>query len=321
MRAVVERSTQFAARDYPSIRVFHSHDELITQANIDLVVVSTPNTSHFDIAMSALQHGKHVVVDKPMAVSWEQAVALEAKAAQKRLVLSPYHNRRWDGDFKTLTSLLNSGVLGDVIRYESYFDRYRPQLRPGAWREHAHPGSGLFFDLGPHLLDQAFSLFGLPSQLSAEIRCERAGAVVDDAFDVSLAYSGLSVRLGASCLLKSPRPRFLVQGSRASFIKYGYDPQPDLLDQGERPGSPQWACESQANWGDLQEFSKPRASKIKTEAGDYRGYYENVRDAIAGEAPLQVTAVDGANTIRAIELARRSSQLNTSVAWEMPASL
>lgn len=319
LRGIVERSTQYATRDFPSVRVFRSHEELIAQPDVDLVVVSTPNPTHFEIAMLALESGKHVVIDKPMAVSSGQAAALEARALQRQLILSPYHNRRWDGDFRTVAGILDQGLLGKPIRYESYFDRYRPQLRPGAWRERREPGSGFLFDLGSHLLDQAFALFGLPHSIFAEVRCERAGAVVDDAFDLHLGYDGLSVRLGASALRKDPRPRFFVQGSAASFTKYGYDPQSDLLERGKRPGGPRWGVERRKEWGELQEYAYSGAArKIKTEPGDYRGYYENVRDAILGKAELKVTAADGRNTIRAIELAVESNLSKSVIAWDLP---
>jgi scyllo-inositol 2-dehydrogenase (NADP+) len=316
LRAIVERKSDNSKLKYPSATIYRSYPELLADGGIDVVVVCTPNPTHFAIASAALKSGKHVVLDKPMTVSSVEAARLQSLADECKLLLSPYHNRRWDGDFQTIVRLSRDGVFGSIDRYESYFDRYRPERRPDAWRERPAPGSGLLFDLGPHLLDQVFYLFGPPQSLIADIRCEREGAVVDDAFDLVLQYPKTQVLLGASMLRSTPRPRFRVQGSDASFTKFGYDPQEDALRIGKRPLGEDWGIESEGSWGELQLHSQHALpSRVRTERGDYRTYYANVRDAVLGLASLQVTAVDGLNVIRALELFVESNRSQAPVRW------
>jgi scyllo-inositol 2-dehydrogenase (NADP+) len=319
LRAIVERSGDLARRQYPSATIFRSSEELLNDDRIQLVVISTPNPTHFPMAHAVLTAGKHMVMDKPMTVSSSESVRLKELAVRNHLVLSPFHNRRWDGDYKTVKRLMNDGVLGEVTRFESYFDRFRPQLKPGAWRERSDPGSGLTYDLGPHLLDQAFTLFGHPDTLTASIRCERENAQVDDAFDIALAYPRLQVIVGASLLKETPRPRFEVTGLRAQFVKAGFDPQEAALKRGEQPDADAWGADAVDSWGVLrtQEGSVASAAKIETERGDYRDYYRNVRDAINGRAQLDVTADHGIDVVRGIELAFESSRLRSAVPWRV----
>ncbi len=317
LRAIVERSTDRARHEYPSARICRSYSELLSDPDVHLVVVSTDNTSHFEIASAALRANKHVVVDKPITVTSAEAQELTTLAASRGLTLSPFHNRRWDGDFRTVQRVLIEGSLGQISRFESYFDRFRPELRPYAWRERPQSGSGLLYDLGPHLLDQAFHLFGSPLGLSADVRIERGGALVDDAFDLTLFYPGTEVRLGASMLKPEPRPRFRIQGNRGGFIKHGFDPQEDALKRGERPKDSRWGVEDVDRRGELETENGSSAIEVSTVNGDYRLYYANVRDAISGYSPLQVTPEDGIAVIRAIELAIESNRLQQRIEWQM----
>ena len=192
--------------------------EAIAAEGIELVVISTPNTTHFPLARAALEAGRHVVIDKPFTVTLDEADALIALAAGRGRQLSVFHNRRWDGDYLTVRQLLADRILGEPVLVEMHWDRFRPAIKPG-WREVAADGAGLLNDLGPHMIDQAVQLFGPPLTITADIAAQREGAEVDDYFDVLLAYDRLRVRIGASTLVADPRPRFAVHGTSGSFLK------------------------------------------------------------------------------------------------------
>src|SRR5690349_845778 len=235
---------------YADVEFVRSVDELLSRA-VDLVVIATPNTSHHPIARQCLLAGRHVVIDKPFTTTVAEADELVQLEAAQRRVLSVYQNRRYVGDFVTLRALLSQGALGRVTTYESHFDRFRPELRPGAWREQSLPGSGVWFDLGAHLLDQALVLFGTPQAISADIRIERPGAQADDAFDVTLHYPAMRALLRASMLSAAPGPTFAVHGSGGSFVKFGADPQEAALRAGATPDEPNWDTEDPAMFGAL----------------------------------------------------------------------
>jgi scyllo-inositol 2-dehydrogenase (NADP+) len=309
LAAIVQRTGSEAANTYPDVRIVRKVEELLSAASIQLVVVATPNTSHFDLARRCLQAGCHVVIDKPFATSYAKAAELVSLAEKCGRLLSVYQSRRWDGDFKTVRHLVGSDALGRVVRFESHYDRYRLELRPGAWREKPDAGSGVLFDLGPHLIDQAVALFGTPEAVNADVRIERDGALVDDAFDVALLYGRMRVLLSATMVASKPGPRFLIHGTKGSYIKYGLDPQENALKRGEIPGGRDWGKEPLGAWGTLSQVEADKVTEraVPTEAGDYRGYYENVRDAIRGKAALAVTPQAALSVMRVLELAQQSS--------------
>ena len=290
----------------------HSVEDLLTR-DIDLVVIATPNASHHPIAKQCLLAGRHVVIDKPFTTSLAAAEELVRLAADKRRVLSVYHNRRYVGDFVTVRHLLSEGTLGRVVMFESHFDRLRPERKPAAWREQPLPGSGLWFDLGAHLLDQALVLFGLPQAIGADIRIEREGAVVDDAFDVALHYPHMRALLRASMLVASPGPTFAVHGTQGSFIKYGLDPQEAALKAGRTPDEANWDREPAELYGTLTTLEGTRT--IPTVPSSFTHYYENVRDAILGKAPLAVTPGQALDVMRGLELAVASNRRRCVVPW------
>jgi predicted dehydrogenase len=309
LKGFVERHAQRSRHRYPQATIVRSIDELLDDSDIQLVVIATPNTSHYDLAHKALSAGRHVVVDKPFTITSAEADRLIALAEEQNLILSVFHNRRLDGDFQTVQAILRQGLLGRLVHYESAFDRFRNYLKEDAWREQPLPGSGLLYDLGAHLIDQAVQLFGLPSSVTADVRQQRKGAAADDAFDVHLGYDEVKVRLQASILAREPRPRFRLFGNQGSFVKYGLDPQEELLQQGTLPGDRQWGVEPPEQWGtlntDLGDLHIQGA--IETLAGRYEDYYQNVYEAITGNAPLLVNATEARNVIRIIELAQQSS--------------
>jgi predicted dehydrogenase len=310
LAAIVERSGNSASAAYPDVRVVRSVSELLSIDSVELVVVTTPNPTHLDLARQCLEGGRHVVVDKPFTTTSAEAEELVRLAKERNRLITVYHNRRWDGDFLTLRRIVQEGKLGRLVLFESHMERYRPMLKAEAWRELPKPGSGLWFDLGPHLLDQAWALFGQPAEITADLRAERDGAVVDDAFDVVLHYARLRVLIRSNLLTCVPGPRFRLNGTRGSFVKYGSDPQEEALKRGETPGQPNWGQEPEENWGilSLAEGETITQTRIPTETGDYPRYYQNVRDAIVSGVPLDVSPQHGLRIMQALELAIESSR-------------
>lgn len=317
LAAILQRRGDEASKMYPGVRVVRSLEELLAMEQIRLAIVATPNASHFELARRCLEAGRNVIIDKPFATTYREAAELAELAQRAGLLLSVYHNRRWDGDFMTVQQLASAETLGHIALYESHFDRFRPAPRPNAWRERAERGSGALFDLGPHLIDQALLLFGVPEAVSADVRIERQGAVIDDAFDVTLYYPGRRAVLRASMLACAPGPRFLIHGARGSYVKYGLDPQEAALRRGEKPDQAHWGEEAEESWGTLSvlEGDAVRSRQIPTAAGDYRRFYENVRDAIAGTAALGVTLQQALRVMRVLELAQESSRNGCALPW------
>jgi len=309
LQGIVKPTGDEAKAAYPSVPCYRTIEEMFTDTSIRLMVVATPSHTHFDIAERCLREQRHVVIDKPFTLTSYEASRLIDMARARNLLLSAYQNRRWDGDFKTVQQIIASGELGRIVSYTSHFDRFRPEPRRGIWRESGGPGSGTLFDLGPHLVDQATTLFGTPTHIEASVRIQREEGQSDDAFDIRMIYQkehSLVVNLSASTLARIPGPRFHVNGTRGSFLKYGLDPQEQQLKNGLRFDSPGFGEDPEADWGTLQILDEaPR--RIQTLRGDYRAYYENVRDALTGKSLLAVTPVDAWRTTRLLELARKSS--------------
>lgn len=306
---VVERHSSKASEQYPGLKVVRSEAELLEDPAIDLVVITTPNESHFPLAAAAIAAGKHVVVEKPFTISSPQARELIRMATERHVVLSAYHNRRYVGDFRTITEILERQLLGDIAEFEAHYDRYRLELRPGAWREQDIPGSGILYDLGSHLIDQALCLFGLPSFITASVRNQRPGARTVDYFDLRLDYDFTTVRLKSGMLVHEQGPRYMIHGIRGSFVKYGEDPQEALLRAGQKPLGEDWGKEGPEHWGILHtDFSGVSLREpYPTDAGNYGDYYRDLFQTIREGVPLKVRAEDGYNVIRIIELALQSS--------------
>lgn len=269
----------------------------------DLVVVATPNTTHFDIAAAALRAGKHVVVDKPFTVTLGEADELMTLARERGSLLTVFHNRRWDSDFLTVRKVLPR--LGEIALFEAHWDRFRPAIKD-SWREVTQPGGGVLSDLGPHMIDQALLLFGMPDAISADVLAQRLGAQVDDYFDLTLHYGEGRVRLCSSTLIAEPRPRFSIHGAGGSFVKYGLDPQEAQLKGGMDPRSEGYAVDLRD--GVVTEPSQA-AHQVPSERGDYPAFYEAVADAILDGTPVPVDPADARAGLILIDLARKSSKL------------
>lgn len=309
LHTIVQRSSQSARASYPHAHVVSDLAEVLADPAIELVVIATPNQTHAELAAQALNAGKHVVVDKPFTINSQQADQLIALAQQQQRVLSVYHNRRWDGDFLTAQAVIQAGWLGRLVSYECHYDRYRPQLKQGAWREQASQGSGILYDLGAHLIDQALVLFGLPQSITAQLAKQREGAQTVDYFDLRLGYAELQVTLKAGMLVRELGPRFSLHGTNGSWIKYGIDPQEAALRAGQAPNSPNWGQESTTDWGMLNTELNGLVLRgtVETIDGKYPAYYRNVAQAIQGETELIVQASQARNVIRLIELAEQSA--------------
>ncbi len=316
LEAIVQRKGDEAGKAYPNARILRSVDEALKDSAVQLIVVGTPNETHFALAKQALLAGKHVVIDKPFAATSAEAKELKELAEKQGLVLAPFHNRRWDGDFLTVRKLLGEGAVGRLVTFESHFDRFRPLPRENTWKEGGNSANGLLFDLGPHLVDQALTLFGAPKGITASVRKDRDKTDIEDAFDITLEYPRLRAHCRSSMLACDAAPRFLLHGTKGSFKKFGLDPQESALVGGAkvpRVGQGEWLADPEEQWGTLTVapvLADPgmlTRAKVKTELGDYRGYYANVRDAINGAAKLAVTPKDGYRVIRLLEMARESS--------------
>lgn len=294
-----ELAAVLTSRDAPN-RV-DSLEQLI--GDCELVVIASPNTSHYPIARQALEAGRHVIVDKPFTVALDEADELIRIVAERQRLLSVFHNRRWDGDFLTIREILPQ--LGDVLLFEAAWDRFRPAIKQG-WREQPGAGTGLWNDLGPHMVDQALQLFGMPDSVEADILAQRADAAVDDYFDVSLHYGKRRVRLRSSSVIADPRPRFAVHGSLASFVKFGLDPQEVQLKGGMNPNDPDFALDATDG---ILTFGDGVQGRTPTIRGRWLTFYEAIASAILDGAPVPVTAGDARDGLALISLARRASEL------------
>ena len=306
LSAVVSSDPAKVAADLPGTRVVATLAEALADPAIDLVVIATPNDLHAPQALAALAAGKHVVVDKPFAVSTDQARSMADAAEAAGKLLAVFHNRRWDSDFQTVRRLIADGTLGEVVQYESRFDRFRPVVRD-RWRERAGPGAGAWMDLGPHLLDQALVLFGEPLGISADIGVQREGAGADDYFHVVLRYSTLRVILHGSLLTAASDLRLAVHGTKASFVKHGLDPQEAQLKAGMVPGAPGWGRDSRHGVLTTVENDVQVHTDVRPEITGYRTFYAGVREAILHGAPNPVPVEEALRVMELLELARRAS--------------
>jgi scyllo-inositol 2-dehydrogenase (NADP+) len=315
LHSFVTSQKETVKSEYPGTIVYQSVDEVINNDDIKLVVVASPNYTHYDYARKALLSGKHVIVEKPFTVTVNEAEQLFKLAGERNLVLAPFQNRRWDGDFLTVKKIIEAGELGEIVYFESHFDRYRPQHDRVAWKNEQLPGNGILYDLGPHLIDQALCLFGMPKEIFADIGVQRQNGKVDDYFDIQLYYNELKIVLKASVMVREQGPRFIVHGRSGSFIKHGLDPQEMNLRSGMKPSDDKLGADSEENYGLIhtERNGSVVREKVETINGDYGKYFQNVANAINNTEQLTVSANDGLNIIRVIEKAYESNGLKTVV--------
>lgn len=308
-----ERMAQ-ARAEHPQADILEDAKSLWRRrADVELVVISTPNRTHVPLATAAVEAGRAVVVDKPIAATVADAERLVALARTRGVPLSVYQNRRWDGDFLTIRRLLREGTLGRVHRFESRFERWRPAPK-GGWRESSAPedAGGLLFDIGTHLIDQALVLFGPVARVTAELRALRPGAAVDDDVFVALEHaSGTVSHLWTSLLAAEHGLRFRVLGDRAAFVKHGLDPQEEALRTGQRAGMPGWGEEAERDWGEMHDGAAAR--RVRTEAGAYQAFYAAMAAAVLDGDAVPVDPRDAIASLRVLEGVRHSALHSQSV--------
>ncbi|MFD1627178.1 oxidoreductase [Azospirillum griseum] len=312
LAAIASSRTEEIRKAAPEAVAHASPAAIIADPDIDVVVIATPNTSHAALARAALLAGKHVVVDKPMATSVREADQLIELAHRQDRLLTVFHNRRWDGDFLTLRDCIDSGALGEVYHYEAHFDRFRPAIKQG-WRERPLPGSGVLFDLGAHLIDQALTLFGLPQTVTADVGTQRRAGEVDDWFHLILNYGRMRAILHAGTVVCHPGPRYQIHGDAGSFLKSGMDGQEAALRAGRRPTDSDWGLDEPDRYGRLFEADGGERV-VETRVGDYAAFYRGVAAAILdGEAP-PVTAESARYVMAVLEACARSAVERRTVA-------
>jgi len=298
----------------PDVDVVQDPKALATHANVDLVVIASPNETHAPLAELAMRARHNVVVDKPFTITVEEARHLGAVAAEQNVLLSVFQNRRWDSDFLTIQDAIRRDLVGRLVLFESRIDRYRPDVRD-RWREIPGPGAGLLYDLGPHLIDQTLLLFGIPDSVQATLAKQRRGARTDDFFQLVLRYGEMVATLGAGSLVSGGSPRFAVHGEKSSVVKQKPDIQEDQLRAGVLPGSRDWGLDPDDAL--LYEGATGDTRALKAARGDQRGYYVALREALHGRAPNPVPPEQGATVMAIIEAALRSDAEGRRVAPEL----
>jgi len=312
-----QESAEKAKSLYPDCEIVNDTKDIFSDDSIELVAIATTNQTHFPLAFEALNAGKHVVVDKPFTVTSHEADQLIETAEKNNRIISVFHNRRWDADFRTVKKVIESGMLGNIVECEIHFDRFRNYFK-NSWKEADLPGSGLLYDIGSHLIDQAQCIFGEPSYITADLRKQRPGSRAVDNFELILDYGSTKVVLKAGMLVKEPLPHFIVLGDKGSFVKYGMDIQEADLNAGLTPMTKlNWGEEPKENYGTINMIVNGLNVRGQVESlpGDYREYYRNIYEAIALGAELEVTSQQARNTIKIIELAEKSSNMRCTVEY------
>ncbi|RVU27008.1 oxidoreductase [Sandaracinomonas limnophila] len=301
-----ERSTKNIQKAYPETESFSRMESILERADIPLVVVNTPVYTHFEYAKKCLEAGKHVIVEKAFTNTSEEAKILEKIAKERNLNIFVFQNRRWDSDFLTVKKVVESGKLGEIVEAEFHFDRYNPVLSPKVHKEEVNAGSGILRDLGPHILDQALSLFGMPTSIFADLRFMRENTLVEDYFELILFYKKLRVRLKAGYFYKELVPSFQVFGTEGSFLKSRADKQEPELVAGLIPQGENWGTEPESEFGLLH--TNNEKVRIPSEKGNYMHFFENVYQTLCGTQKAIVDVYAGINSMSIIDAAFVSHQ-------------
>jgi scyllo-inositol 2-dehydrogenase (NADP+) len=305
----------------PSKEVMHtfpvvdSAEAIWKDESIQLVIVNTPNNTHFEFAAKALKSGKHVVVEKPFTVTTKEADELIALSKEHNRVLSVFQNRRWDGDFLTVQKVVQRNLVGQIAEVEMHYDRFRNYIETDTWKEEPTSGTGILFNLGSHMLDQALVLFGMPAMLDARLGVQRPGGKVDDFYDIRLYYKNFYVIVKSSYLVREPGPRYSIHGTEGSFVKYGLDPQEQALKEKKIPGSTGWGTEPKRYWGKINTTWNDLhvEGMIETMPGNYLAFYQNVYEAIRLGSELAVKPEESRQVIQLIEACRASHETKSAI--------
>ncbi len=307
---VLERNRSESVKKYPDVRIVKSYEEILQDQAVDIVVVNTPNIYHYEMARQALEAGKHVVMEKPFTNTSEEARKLIALAREQNKILTVFQNRRFDSDFMTVRKVLDSKILGYLVEFEAHYDRYRNFIQQDTWKEESGPGSGILYNLGSHMIDQALVLFGLPRGITAKLATQRQGGQAHDSYHLILSYDKFQVVLRSSYLVRDEGPRYKILGNLGTFTKYGLDTQEECLKAGQVPVGEEWGVEPPEIWGtlDTEVEGLHLMGEVASEKGNYMIFYDNLARAINDEAPLLVTAEEAMQVIRMIELSIKSHQ-------------
>ena len=308
--AVWERSKNLAEKKYPEVKTYRLLDDMLADDSVELVIVNTPNLTHYEYAKKALQAGKHVIVEKPFTIKVDEGRELIALAEKQNKKLSVYQNRRYDSDFKILKKVAEEKWLGEIVEAEMHFDRFKEELSPKLHKETPGPGSGSLYDLGSHLIDQALQLFGMPEKIFGDIHAIRPISKVDDYFELLFYYKHLRVRLKSSYVVREPLPGYIFHGLKGSFIKSKTDVQETMLVAGISPGQSDWGTEPPSEMGLLHTEKNGQIIResIQSQQGNYGEYYDGIYQAIRHNKPLPVTAGDGLLVVTIIEAAYKSNE-------------
>lgn len=300
---ILERSKCLSAALFPNSKIVRNYQEIINCEDIELVVINTPDEFHFEMAAAALKAGKHVVVEKPVTLQSAEGTELIKLSKKNNKIFTVFQNRRWDGDFVTVSKILASGQLGRLIEFESHYDRYRTGIASDSWKEEAGEFAGVLYNLGSHMVDQAYVLFGKPTSVTAHLKIVRTGGVVTDYYDLRLDYKTFSAILKCSYLVHTQGPRYILNGENGSFFKYGIDPQEELLKAGNLPIGANWGKDSELFWGTLYQTENGNANqkRIETAAGNYNSFYKNVFEAIRNNAELAVKPEEAVEVLKILE--------------------
>ena len=315
LSTIVQRKSSIPPALFPKIKIVQQVDEVIQDPSIELVVVNTPNETHYEFSRKALEAGKHIIVEKPFTVTTKEADDLIALAKSKKKVLTVFQSRRWDGDFLTVKKVIEGKLVGKLVEFEAHYDRFRNYIEPNTWKEERASGTGILYNLGSHMLDQVLVLFGMPNEVDARVGIQRPGGRVDDYYDIRLQYNGFHAIIKSSYLVREQGPRYILHGTEGSFTKYGSDLQEQALKDGGVPGSPGWAVERKEFWGKLNTAlgGVHMEGNIETIPGNYPGFYKNVYEAIRESKPLEVKPEEARDVIKLIEACYESNRLHQAI--------
>ncbi|MBT3385436.1 MAG: Gfo/Idh/MocA family oxidoreductase [Prolixibacteraceae bacterium] len=307
---VLERTKSISKKLFPGANIVRNFNEILENSEIELVIINTPDSYHFEMAKQALNAGKNVVVEKPITLKSSDAEYLVSLAKENGVLLTVYQNRRWDNDFLTVQKVLDQGNLGRLVEFESHFDRYRTFITPNTWKEKSDKNEGVLFNLGSHMVDQVYVLFGKPISVAANLKIVRTNGNVPDYYDIRLEYKRFSAILKCSYLVKNPGPRYSIHGEFGSFLKWGIDPQEEMLKAGNLPESDDWGKDERELWGEIV-YEKDGLNfngNIETIPGNYSAFYVNVFDAIRNKAELVVKPEESVEVLKILEACVESNR-------------
>ncbi|QIA07918.1 Gfo/Idh/MocA family oxidoreductase [Draconibacterium halophilum] len=303
VKLVLERSKTLSQELFPDAKIVRTFDAVLADTEVELVVINTPDKFHYPMVKQALEAGKHVVVEKPATLRSAELEELIELAKSKNLVFTIFQNRRWDGDFRTVQKVIKEARFGRLVEFEAHYDRYRTEITPDTWKEEGDEYGGVLYNLGSHMIDQAYVLFGRPQTVTAHLKTVRTGGKVSDYYDIRLDYEGFSALLKCSYLIMDPSPRYMINGEYGTFKKWGIDGQEELLKAGNLPAGDDWGKEESDWWGTqvYTENEEHVEELVETIPGDYRIFYDNVFEAIRNNKELLVKPQEALEVLKILE--------------------